>query len=142
MVKLFTDVPLPPDWDLVKDELDEYQRLMREAENCPSKGSKKNEYLWPIYRINHLRSRFIYTKYYIDKAISRELYEYCLYHGYADKELIAKWKKQGYEYLCCINCINTNNTNYGTCCICRVPKDQLEDTEVQCTNCGCKGCSL
>jgi hypothetical protein len=55
-----------------------------------------------------------------------ELYEYCIKEGYADKNLIAKWKKQGYENLCCLRCIQTRDTNFGTNCICRVPKSKLE----------------
>ena len=44
----------------------------------------------------------------------------------ADKNLIAKWKKQGYENLCCLRCIQTRDTNFATNCICRVPKSKLE----------------
>lgn len=55
-----------------------------------------------------------------------ELYDYCIKEGYADKNLIAKWKKQGYENLCCLRCIQTRDTNFGTNCICRVPKSKLE----------------
>lgn len=55
-----------------------------------------------------------------------ELYDYCIKEGYADKNLIAKWKKQGYENLCCLRCIQTRDTNFGTNCICRVPKTKLE----------------
>ncbi len=35
-------------------------------------------------------------------------------------------KKQGYENLCCLRCIQTRDTNFGTNCICRVPKGKLE----------------
>lgn len=55
-----------------------------------------------------------------------ELYDYCIKEGYADQNLIAKWKKQGYENLCCLRCIQTRDTNFGTNCICRVPKSKLE----------------
>ena len=55
-----------------------------------------------------------------------ELYEYCLKENIADKNLIAKWKKQGYENLCCLRCIQARDTNFGTNCICRVPKSKLE----------------
>ena len=47
--------------------------------------------------------------------------------GIADKNLIAKWKKQGYENLCCLRCIQARDTNFGTNCICRVPKAKLEE---------------
>ena len=56
-----------------------------------------------------------------------ELYEFCLKEGIADKNLIAKWKKQGYENLCCLRCIQTRDTNHGTNCVCRVPKSKLEE---------------
>ncbi len=44
-----------------------------------------------------LGSRYIYELYYEKEAISRQLYEWLLKNGYADANLIAKWKKQGYE---------------------------------------------
>ena len=46
---------------------------------------------------------------------------------FADPNLIAKWKKPGYERLCCLMCIQQKNHNFNTTCICRVPKDKLEE---------------
>jgi bud site selection protein 31 len=83
-----------------------------------------------------------------------------LKNNYADKNLIAKWKKQGYEkvsyifttlsafqtltvlsQLCCLRCIQTKETNFNSTCICRVPRKQLkEDQIIECVNCGCRGC--
>ena len=63
------------------------------AENDPHDGKRKCEALWPIFRISHQRSRYIYDLYYRRKEISQELYEFCLDQGYADRNLIAKWKK-------------------------------------------------
>lgn len=56
-----------------------------------------------------------------------ELYEYCLRENIADKNLIAKWKKPGYENVCCLRCIQKQDTNFGTNCVCRVPKTKLEE---------------
>ena len=71
-----------------------------------------------------------------------ELYEYCIKEKIADGNLIAKWKKQGYENLCCLRCIQTRDTNFSTNCICRVPKTKLEEGKiVECVHCGCRGCS-
>jgi hypothetical protein len=42
-------------------------------------------------------SRYIYDLYYEKEAISKELYDFLLKNKYADANLIAKWKKQGYE---------------------------------------------
>lgn len=50
--------------------------------------------------------------------------------------------QQGYERLCCLQCIQKGSSNYGTTCICRVPKDSLPDGKVvECVNCGCHGCA-
>jgi hypothetical protein len=47
--------------------------------------------------------------------------------------------QEGYERLCCLHCIQTRDTNYGTTCICRVPKDKLaKGTLVECAHCGCR----
>ncbi|KAI5943120.1 Protein BUD31 [Manis javanica] len=100
------------------------------------------ESVWPIFRIHHQKTRFIFYLFYKWKAISRELYEYCIKEGYADKNLIAKWKKQGYENSCCLWCIQTWDTNFGTPCVCRVHKSKLEvDQIIECTHCGCQGSS-
>uniref|UniRef100_A0A8C5VFP8 Protein BUD31 homolog n=1 Tax=Microcebus murinus TaxID=30608 RepID=A0A8C5VFP8_MICMU len=110
--------PPPDGWEWIEPTLDELDQKMREAETEPHEGKRK----W--------------------KAISRELYEYCIKEGYADKNLTAKWKKQGYENLCCLRCIQTQDTNFGTNCICRVPKSKLEVGRIiECTHCGCRGCS-
>ena len=70
------------------------------------------------------------------------MYEYCLREKFADPNLIAKWKKPGYEKLCCLMCIQQKNHNFNTTCICRVPKDKLEEGKlVECNHCGCRGCA-
>ena len=118
-----------------------WKTLLHTAELDPHEGKRKVEALWPIFRIHHQRSRYIYDLYYKRKAISRELYDYCIREGIADKNLIAKWRKQGYENLCCLPCIQTQDSAHGTNCICRVPKEKLEeDRVVQCVRCGCRGC--
>lgn len=89
-------------------------------------------------RLSHARSRYIYDLYYKRELISRELYDWLLKQGYADANLIAKWKKNGYEKLCCVRCIQTRDMNFqGSTCICRVPKAQLKKgTVVECPHCG------
>ena len=149
---------------------------MREAETDSHEGKRKQEALWPIFKIHHQKARFdqvfilgncfltifnfryIFDLFYRRKAISRELYDYCIKVGagkcfrlrlmscfqekIADAALIAKWKKQGYENLCCLRCIQTRDTNFATNCICRVPKSKLEEGRiVECVHCGCRGCS-
>lgn len=107
------------------------------AETESHEGKRKQESLWPIFKIHHQKSRYIYDLFYRRKAISRELYDFCLNENIADKNLIAKWKKAGYENLCCLRCIQTRDTNFGTNCICRVPKGKLEEVSVK--SCFSKG---
>jgi bud site selection protein 31 len=149
----------PEGFDDIEDTLLEFQTKMKDAENASHEGKKKYEMTWPIFQITHQRSRYIYDLYYEKEAISKQLYDYLLKNGYADAMLIAKWKKQGYEkvscsraftqgtqtyvaQLCCTRCIQTKETNFRSTCICRVPRDQLnENQEIQCVNCGCRGCA-
>ena len=98
---------------------------MRDAQNTSTSGLKKHETLWPIFQISHARSRYIYDLYYTREAISKQLYEWLLKNQYADAALIAKWKKQGYEKLCCLRCVQTKETNFSGTCVCRVPKAGL-----------------
>eukprot|EP00824_Muranothrix_gubernata_P002247 TRINITY_DN1265_c0_g1_i1.p1 TRINITY_DN1265_c0_g1~~TRINITY_DN1265_c0_g1_i1.p1 ORF type:complete len:155 (+),score=5.84 TRINITY_DN1265_c0_g1_i1:68-466(+) len=120
----------------------ELQAKMREIENTPHEGKRKVETVWPILRIHHQMSRYIYELYYKKKQISKELYDYCLKEKWADPILIAKWKKPGYERLCCLMCIQQSNHNFKTSCICRVPKQNLhKDKVVECQHCGCRGCA-
>lgn len=65
------------------------------AENDPHDGKHKCEALWPSFKIAHQKSRYVFDLYHSRKEISKELYAFCLEQGYADKNLIAKWKKVG-----------------------------------------------
>ena len=71
-----------------------------------------------------------------------QVYDYCIRNKLADAALIAKWKKPGYERLCCTYVINTKNYKFGTVSICRVPKHALgPDTVVEDPFTGCTGCA-
>ncbi|KAI9683121.1 MAG: hypothetical protein M1829_005912 [Trizodia sp. TS-e1964] len=86
----------PPDgFSDIEDTLLEFANKMKDAENAPHEGKKRNEVLWPIFQISHQRSRYIYDLYYNKEAMSKVLYEWLLKNGYAEPLLIAKWKKQG-----------------------------------------------
>lgn len=141
----------PEGWELIAPTLDEFQQKMRDglyfivlictvfilfiaAENDPHEGKRKAESVWPIMRLHHQRSRYIYELFYKKKQISRELYEFCLNEGYADKNLIAKWKKvriYSAHTACdtahtththCIRCIVTTQTTstqqFSNCILC------------------------
>jgi bud site selection protein 31 len=111
--------PPPDGFDDIEDTLLEFSNKMKDAENASHEGKKRHEVLWPIFQISHQRmfqlmalnqslliillrigSRYIYDLYYDKEAISKQLYEWLLKNGYADGNLIAKWKKQGYEKVC------------------------------------------
>ncbi|XP_072029345.1 protein BUD31 homolog isoform X3 [Amphiura filiformis] len=145
-VKRHPSKQAPTGWEDIEPTLDEYEDKINEgsvgAETEPHEGKRKVEALWPVFKIHHQKSRYIFDLFYKRKAITRELYDFCIKEGYADKNLIAKWKKQGYENLCCLRCIQPRDTNFGTNCICRVPKSKLEEGRiVECVHCGCRGCS-
>lgn len=53
-----------------------------------------------LFSFGCIGSRYIYDLYYEKEAISKQLYDWLLKNGYADANLIAKWKKQGYEKVC------------------------------------------
>jgi bud site selection protein 31 len=134
--------PPPDGWDMIEPTLNEIQGKLREAETETHEGKRKVESLWPIMRLHHQQSRYIYDLYYKRKIISKDLYDYCIKEKYADLNLIAKWRKPGYTKLCCLRCIQTKDTNFGTTCICRVPKDEMEAGKViECLHCGCRGCA-
>jgi bud site selection protein 31 len=134
--------PPPNGWEIIEPTLEELHRKMRLAENESNDGKRKMESVWGVMRVHHQRSRYIYEMYYKRKAITKEVYDYCLKEGYADGALIAKWKKPGYEKLCCLSCIQPTLTNFGNSCICRVPRQKLDqDKVIECPHCGCRGCA-
>jgi len=115
----------PEGWEDIEPTVREFEKQMKDAENAPMDAQSKVETLWRIHRLHHQRSRYIYELYYVKKEITRDLYDFLLREKYADGLLIAKWKKNGYEKLCCLQCVASRDTNYGGVCICRVPKAEL-----------------
>ena len=127
----------PPDgFDDIEDTLLEFANKMKDAENASHEGKKRHEVLWPIFQISHQRmlfstvgmswltismsigSRYIYDLYYDKEAVSKQLYEWLLKNGYADGNLIAKWKKQGYEKVGVSSAAFLDSTDWGKECSC------------------------
>lgn len=135
----------PEGYDKLAPTLTKLLTKLAEAQSASLTKEDKHSSLWPIIQINHQISRYVYTMYYKRKLISKELYDYLLTQKFVDADLIAKWKKAGYENLCCVRCIVTNETNHGNTCICRVPKSTLirnaQEERIECITCGCKGCA-
>ncbi|KAK3077844.1 hypothetical protein LTS18_009107, partial [Coniosporium uncinatum] len=119
--------PPPEGFDDIEDTLLEFTNKMKDAETASHAGKSRKQSLWPIFEVTHQRSRYIYDLYYTKGAISKPLYDYLLKNNYADANLIAKWKKSGYEKLCCLTCIQTKETNFNSTCICRVPRETIKE---------------
>lgn len=135
---------VPEDYEKVKPTIEKLQVKLKEAERKALKTETKHSSLWPILKLNHQISRYVYSMYYERKLISKDLYDYLLRQKYVNADLIAKWKKQGYERLCCVNCIIAKEKNHGSTCICRVPRNQLKEEQREsegCITCGCQGCA-
>ena len=63
--------PPPEGWELIEPTLEELDSKMREAETESHEGKRKVEALWPIFKIHHQRSRYLFDLFYRRKAISR-----------------------------------------------------------------------
>ena len=63
--------PSPDGWEMIEPTIDDLNKKMREAETDPHEGKRKVEAEWPIFRIHHKRSRYIYDLYYKRKVISK-----------------------------------------------------------------------
>jgi bud site selection protein 31 len=61
---------------------------MTAAENEDHEGKRKTESLWPIMRIVHTRTRYIFDLYFNRDAISKELYNWLLKEGYGDAKCV------------------------------------------------------
>lgn len=133
----------PPGYDYIEPVMDALEKELREKMSEPHEHKRACESLWPVHQINWQRSRYVYDLFYKYKRISRQVYEYCIKNKLVDANLIAKWKKPGYERLCSTHAICTKNFNYGTVSICRVPRHELSDDHgmIQSKHCGCRGCA-
>ncbi|KAB5561547.1 hypothetical protein DKX38_006504 [Salix brachista] len=115
-------IKYPEGWELIEPTLRELDGKMREAELDPHDGKRKCEALWPIFKITHQKSRYIYDLYYRRNEISKELYEFCLDQGYGDRNLIAKWKKVFFSFLSqdMNDCAASAASNPGTTTLARL----------------------
>ena len=72
------------------------------------------------YAISFIMHRRYIWETYKKGEISKDVYNFCIKWKIADKDLIAMWKKKGYEKLCCMACAQKGEHIQGTTCICRV----------------------
>ena len=133
---------IPEGFSEISETLNALEQKIRDAEQQPHYGKKKIQSTWKLLKLNHQRSRYIYNRFYKEKKMTKKLYDFLIKKKFADRFLIAKWKKNGYEKLCCMLCVQNSKHNFGNVCVCRVPKEKLEEGRmVQCTDCGCRGCA-
>mmetsp|Transcript_46930 Transcript_46930/g.111751 ORF Transcript_46930/g.111751 Transcript_46930/m.111751 type:complete len:215 (+) Transcript_46930:143-787(+) len=111
----------PQGWDIIFPTLEMFENRMKDAVNESHEGKRKHETTWPIHRIHYEKSRYVYELFHKKKEISRELLDFCIRERVVDGNLMAKWKKPGYEFLCSLAAINKGSTNFGTTSVCRVP---------------------
>mmetsp|Transcript_23944 Transcript_23944/g.26211 ORF Transcript_23944/g.26211 Transcript_23944/m.26211 type:complete len:290 (-) Transcript_23944:70-939(-) len=132
----------PAGYEDIEPTITALENELRERVNEPHEGLRKNEALWPVHQINWQKSRYVYDMYYTYNRISKEVYDYCINNKIIDAQLIAKWKKAGYERLCSTYVINPRNYKFGTVSICRVPKQFLAPgTAIEDPTTGCRGCA-
>lgn len=141
-IRTLTTKKAPEGWDDVAPQLEEFANQMREAVNEPHEGKRRNEATWRITKIHWERSRYVFELYYKKKAISKELYDHLLLEKQADANLIAKWRKPGFEYLCSLMAIDKRNSHFNTTAICRVPLHLRKSGAAQpSVTTGCISCS-
>mmetsp|Transcript_1737 Transcript_1737/g.3958 ORF Transcript_1737/g.3958 Transcript_1737/m.3958 type:complete len:206 (+) Transcript_1737:85-702(+) len=131
----------PAGWDTVLPTLEMFDNRMKDAVNESHEGKRKHETTWPIHRINYEKSRYVYELYYNKQEISRELYDFCIREKVVDGNLMAKWKKPGYEFLCSLAAINKGSTNFGTTSVCRVPLRLRSGKIAPSVTTGCISCA-
>ena len=113
--------PPPPGYEVIESILEALENELRDKVKESNVGKRNSESIWPVHQINWQRSRYIYDMYYTYGRITKKVYDYCIKQKIADAQLIAKWKKPGYERLCSTYVINPSNYKFGTTSICRVP---------------------
>lgn len=133
--------PVPEGYELVQPTLEKLRAKLKDAQRAGLKTDLKQSSLWPILKIHRQISRYVYLMYYERKMILKQVYGFLLQQKDVDAKLIAKWKKKGYEKLCCVECIVRVDL-LAPICICRVPvKDAGDRNPDGCVTCGCTGCS-
>lgn len=135
--------PVEAEWRVLEGTLGELRAEMRRAEQADSTSQRRAEAHWPVWRLNHQRTRFVHQAL-LDGRISKATLKWAAQERLVDGALLAMWQRQGYEHLCCMRCVQAGETAApDSVCICRVPRHQRADPTalLQCQNCGCRGCA-
>ena len=87
----------PDGWDDIENDIIAFKNKMKDAQNKPPPPGAKHRAQWEIFQISHQRSRYVFDLYDNKEAISTELYDWLIKKGHADRLLMSKWRKEGYE---------------------------------------------
>lgn len=133
----------PKGYEYIEPIMEALENELRDKVKESNVGKRNTESVWPVHQINWQRSRYVYDMFYTYKKISREVYDYCIRNKLVDANLIAKWKKPGYERLCSTYVINPQNYKFGTTSICRVPLYDRDERQINARDptTGCMGCA-
>jgi len=136
-------VPPPKGFEYLEPVLEALENELRDKVQESNVGKRNTESIWPVHQISWQRTRYVYDMYYTYKKIDRKTYDYCIKQKIVDGNLIAKWKKPGYERLCSTYVINPSNYKFGTTSICRVPLQDRDERQLsaQDPTTGCMGCA-
>ncbi|CAK9436122.1 uncharacterized protein LODBEIA_P06800 [Lodderomyces beijingensis] len=161
--KLKKTSPAPPDFAKIQPVIQQYKTKLRQAQLTPLTQTTHSttSSTWPITKILHQCTRYV-SEMHAQHKINDACLEWLLLQDYVDGALLKKWRKRGYEKLCCVACVNTGGSGR---CVCRVPKvemlrkhqraknedaddeskskdkDEIREIDVECVTCGCRGCA-
>ena len=122
---------VPQGYDIIEPIIDALENELRDKVKESNAGKRNIESVWPVHQINWQKSRYVYDMYYTYHRIPRQVYDYCIKNKVIDAQLIAKWKKHGYERLCSTYVINPANYKFGTTSICRVPIQDRSENQLK-----------
>ncbi|EPY29607.1 bud site selection protein 31, partial [Strigomonas culicis] len=88
----------------VKDEATLDEDKVNQQEGGEEGGESPVPPLWKIAKINYDRTRFVFDAYARKKAITKEVFDYCVEMQFIDGGLARRWRLPGYEKLCCTAC--------------------------------------
>merc|ERR1711976_1024194 len=96
-------------------------RQMKQAVMCDTAQKRNCESSWKIHRIHWEKNLFIFDLMYRRKIMSKNMFEWLIKENMADRTLIEKWRRPGFNTICSLMAIQKSSHNYRTTSHCRVP---------------------
>jgi bud site selection protein 31 len=131
----------PAEWAEVRDLIVDFTAKLKEAEDVVVDDNWTREQWVAINRANWIRCRCVYIRRYISRTMKEDLFEWILKEGFAERDLIALWRKTGYERVCCVRCASDKSDAEGCACRRTRTANELRDAPApKCRECWCPGC--